>query len=234
MHHLVRVVPAFTRAKRFQLRFGVLGVLSCEARVLRRQTGPARAVAGSTRRKALGHVAAAPDFSTERERVLVFQHARHGTLRGVIRRHIAHVSGGEVGNHAAHDRVFPLGPVFCSGLEIGELLLQVFGHLAGQLRIGGSRAVAVGTVASRANLVGDALALGGISFGRGLRGGKRAGANRKAQKRQRSFHAFFPPRAFAQKADILAKPVAPTHVTLPQCLLLQKRCLASGRSGERR
>jgi hypothetical protein len=74
-------------------------------------------------------------------------------------------------------------------------------------------------VTSRANLVGDALALGGIGFRRGFRGGERAGANRKAQKRQRSFHAFFPPRAFAQKADILANPVAPTHVTVPQRLL---------------
>jgi len=78
-------------------------------------------------------------------------------------------------------------------LEIGELLLQVFGHLTGELRIGGGRAVAVGTVASRANLGGDALALDGVRFRRGFRGGERAGANCETQKRQRSFHAVFLP-----------------------------------------
>ena len=120
-------------------------------------------------------------------------------MRGVIRRHIAHVFDGEACDHAAHDRVFTFGPFSGRGLEIGELLLQVFGHLTGELRIGGGRAVAVGTVASRANLASDALALGGISFGRGLRGGERAGANREAQKRQRSLHAVFPPVSLRPK-----------------------------------
>src|SRR5712691_3755150 len=196
LHHPVRVVPAFAGAERFQLRLGVLGVLPRQTRILRGKARSVRAVTGGARGESLRDIPAAPDFSAEFERVLVLQRARLDLLRGVIRGDIAHVLDGKRGNHASHDRVFPIRLFSGCRLEIGELLLQVFRDLTGEFRIGGGRTVAVGTVARRANLVGDALALGGICLG-GVGGtdGKmrEAGANRKPQKRQSSFHAVFLP-----------------------------------------
>ena len=174
------------------MRLGVLGVLPRQTRILRGKARSVRAVTGGTRGESLRDIPAAPDFSAEFERVLVLQRTRLELLRGVIRGDIAHVLDGKRGHHASHDRVFPFRLFPGCRLEIGELLLQVFRNLTGELWIGGDRTVAVGTVARRANLVGDALALGWIGFG-GLGGAdgkmREAGANPKTQKRQSSFHA---------------------------------------------
>ena len=70
-----------------------------------------------------------------------------------------HVGVGEVRHHAHHDRALARRLLAALRLEVGELLVQVLGDLAGDFGIGRRGAVAVGGMARGAHLVGDALRL---------------------------------------------------------------------------
>ena len=115
---------------------------------------------------------------TQGDRVLALGKAQLARLAGQPVRDIAHVSIRQASNHALHHRSAAL-----AGLEVFQLLDEVFGVLLRQLGINGNGRIAVGIVASRAYGCITGLALREVWFGsfrRGLRCRKRRNG-RKSQ-----------------------------------------------------
>ncbi|MCY1530737.1 hypothetical protein D9M68_659390 [compost metagenome] len=127
-------------------------------------------MAGGAGRHALGGDAATVDLLAFLDRVLVLGGGRLDRLLGKVGANVTHFVVSQHRCHRHHDRV-----VACLGLEVGQLLVDVFRMLGGQLGIGGGRAVAGGAMAAQAGghiAIGGALGVQRLTLGRvGLRGG---------------------------------------------------------------
>src|SRR5207302_9409881 len=138
--------------------------------VLGRNAGTCRTVATRACRNAFRRIAAAPDLLSEGDQVLVGGGRGRELLGAIVGGEALHVGLREIGHHARHQRAFARRLLAVLRREIAQLLVQVFGKLAGDLRVGGRGAVAVGGVARRAHLCRDALASRQVGFrGRRLR-----------------------------------------------------------------
>src|SRR6185369_7783966 len=161
-HDAIRVIGARAVLEPLELRGDVFGELAGEPRILRGNPGPCGAVATTACRNAARRDAAAPDLLAERGKVLVDGARGPQLLTGVVRGEALDVVVGKVGRHRCHDRAFARGLLFGLGFEVAELLLQVLRELASDLGVGRRNAVAVGGMASRADLAGDALSSRGV------------------------------------------------------------------------
>ena len=138
-------------------------MLPRQARVLRRNAVPRRAVAARARRHARGLQSRAPDLLRARYTRLVARHVGARRLLLLeVRPDIHHVLGREARGHALHD-----GARTRAGLERRQLRGDVPAVLAREDRVGGERAVAVGSMACGADRGRDLLAARKV----GLRGG---------------------------------------------------------------
>jgi hypothetical protein len=93
----------------------------------------------------------------ERREIFVCRGRGLQFLAGIERGERFHVGFGEVRHHAHHDRALACRLFPALRFEIDQLLVKIFGKLAGDLGIGRSRAITVGSVARGADLVGDRL-----------------------------------------------------------------------------
>src|SRR5216684_5855490 len=156
-HDAVRIISARSLAKRLQLGPQILGVLPGEPWILRRNAGTCRTVATGACRNAFRRIAAAPDLLSQGDQVLIGGDRGLELLGGIVGSEALDVGLRKIGHHAHHHRAFARRLLAVLRLEIAQLLFKVFGELAGELRVRGRGAVAIGGVTRRAHLHCDAL-----------------------------------------------------------------------------
>src|SRR5216684_1419911 len=174
-HDAVRIISARSLAKRLQLGPQILGVLPGEPWILRRNAGTCRTVTTRACWNAFRRIAAAPDLLSQGDQVLVGSGRGLELLGGIVGGEALHVGLREIGHHAHHHRAFARRLLAVLRLEIAQLLAQIFRELAGDLRVRGRGAVAVGGVARRADLRRDALPSRQVGFHRRWLRERRAG-----------------------------------------------------------
>src|SRR5690242_11692094 len=134
-HHAARIVRAGAGTESLELRRHVLGVLPGDVRERARDAGAVRPMAAGACGHALRRVAAAPQSLAFRREILVARRRRLERLCRVVGRDDLHVGIGEIRRHAVHHRALASGLLALLRHEVAQLLLQVLGKLAGELRV---------------------------------------------------------------------------------------------------
>ena len=156
-----RVVAARAAAEGDELRFGVVGMLAGQARVLRRDAGAGGAVAAGAGRDAARRCRRGRSSRPARPRPCSWPGRAWPSCWRRRRRRCACPL-----RTACEAIGFMIGVVALAGLELGELLDEVVGVLALQDRVGGDAARAVAVWQAAQTVGRDRCALGGVRLGR--------------------------------------------------------------------